>query len=60
MTGRLGAPPQWCQTTPLVLGRPLRYSEPLAPPLGRARLLVGVLLVLLLPFAVYKGAVGWF
>jgi hypothetical protein len=28
--------------------------------LGRARLLLVPLLVLLLPFAVYKGAVGWF
>ena len=35
----VGATPKWCQNTLLVLGRPLRYSEPLARTLGLARLL---------------------
>lgn len=35
----VGAPPKWCQNALLVLGRPLRYTEPLARTLGLARLL---------------------
>lgn len=35
----VSAPPKWCQNALLVLGRPLRYTEPLARTLGLARLL---------------------
>ncbi|HEY8106193.1 MAG TPA: hypothetical protein VIE46_08790 [Gemmatimonadales bacterium] len=35
----VGAPPKWCQNALSVLGRPLRYTEPLARTLGLARLL---------------------